>query len=66
MIGAHTDVTKHRHTEELLRIAAAAFETQDGIIVTDVNKIILRVNNAFCRITGYSPEEVVNQDTSFL
>ena len=66
MIGTHTDITKHRHTEELLRIAAAAFETQDGIIVTDANKIILRVNNAFCRITSYSPEEVVNRDTSFL
>jgi len=66
MIGTHTDVTKLRQSEELLRIAAAAFETQDGIIVTDANKIILRVNNAFCRITGYSPEEVVNQDTSLL
>ena len=61
MIGTHTDVTGHRHTEVALRIAAAAFETRDGIIVADADKVILRVNLAFTRITGYSGEDVIGQ-----
>ncbi len=44
-----------------LRIAAKAFETQEAIVVTNSNKEILRVNPAFSRITGYSPEEVKGQ-----
>jgi PAS domain S-box-containing protein len=66
MIGTHIDITGHKHTEELLRIAAAAFETPDGIIVTDANKVILRVNQAFSRITGYSAEETINRTPAFL
>jgi PAS domain S-box-containing protein len=64
MIGTHTDVSGHRHTEEALRIAAAAFETQDGIIVADADKVILRVNLAFTRITGYSGEDVIGQKSA--
>lgn len=40
-----------------LRIAATAFETQEAIMVTNANRVILRVNQAFTRITGYSAEE---------
>jgi PAS domain-containing protein len=44
---------------EELRIAATAFESQEGVVVTDADSIILRVNSAFTKITGYSSEEVV-------
>ena len=44
-----------------LRIAAKAFETQEAIVVTNANKEILRVNQAFSRITGYAAEEVKGQ-----
>ncbi len=60
------DITGYRQTDERLRIAAVAFETQDGIIVTDANKNILRVNEAFSRITGYGSEEAVGKPSSFL
>jgi PAS domain S-box-containing protein len=53
-----TDITERRQARQELSIAAAAFETQEGIIVTDANRVILRVNRAFSRITGYSAEEV--------
>jgi diguanylate cyclase (GGDEF)-like protein/PAS domain S-box-containing protein len=46
---------------EELRIAATAFESQEGVVVTDADSIILRVNSAFTKITGYSSEEVVGQ-----
>jgi len=44
-----------------LSISAIAFESQDGILVTDANKMILRVNHSFTKITGYTEEEVIGQ-----
>ena len=56
-----TDITARKHAEADLRIAAAAFESQEGMIVTDANSVILRVNRAFTAITGYTTEEAVGQ-----
>ena len=52
--------------EEDLRIAAAAFESQEGIFVTDTRGVILRVNRAFSDITGYRADEVVGQTPHLL
>ncbi|PKD37931.1 hypothetical protein CWO84_22005 [Methylomonas sp. Kb3] len=49
-----------------LRIAATAFESQEGIVVLDENRLILRVNQAFTRITGYLSEEVVGKNPRVL
>lgn len=49
-----------------LRISATAFEAQEGIIVTDANRNILRVNRAFTTITGYSEEEVLGKNPHLL
>lgn len=49
-----------------LRVAATAFETQEAIMVTDANREILRVNQAFTRITGYSAEEAKGQNPVML
>ncbi len=53
------DITENRRIEQEMRIAATAFESLHGMIVTDANGIILRVNRAFTRMTGYTPEEVI-------
>ena len=58
--------TKRRHVEEDLRIAAIAFEAQEGMVITDEHRNILRVNHAFTRITGYSREEALGKQTSLL
>ena len=49
-----------------LRLAAAAFETREGIIITDTNGVILRVNQAFTETTGYTAEEAVGQTPRLL
>ena len=62
MIGVWTDITERKQAEEGLRIAAATFETQEAILTTDPEANILRVNQAFQDITGYSAAEVVGQN----
>lgn len=52
--------------EAELRIAATAFESHEGMIVTDANSVILRVNKAFTEITGYTAEEAVGQTPKLL
>jgi len=61
-----TDITIYKQVSQELSIVAVAFESQEGMIVTDANKIILRVNQAFSRITGYSSEEALGNPPSFL
>lgn len=52
--------------EAALRIAAIAFETEEGMLVTDENALIMRVNHAFTRITGYEPDEAIGKNPSLL
>lgn len=49
-----------------LSIAASAFEVQEGVIITDANDVILRVNKSFTKLTGYSAEEVLGKTTAIL
>jgi len=55
-----------RQTESALRIAATAFETQEGILVTDAATNILRVNSAFTTITGYTADEAIGNTPALL
>ncbi|MDR5903191.1 EAL domain-containing protein [Halomonas icarae] len=54
-----------RH-EAQLRIAAAAFETHLGMLITDAQGIILRANATFTRITGYAEAEVLGRTPHLL
>jgi diguanylate cyclase (GGDEF)-like protein/PAS domain S-box-containing protein len=58
------DISQSRHVDNQLRIAAAAFESQEAMMVTDAHSVILRVNRAFTEVTGYSAEDAVGQTPS--
>jgi diguanylate cyclase (GGDEF)-like protein/PAS domain S-box-containing protein len=61
------DVTDRKRTERQLGLMAAAVEnTHEGIVVTDADGIILQVNPAFERITGYPAAEVVGRTPALL
>ncbi|MCF8210255.1 MAG: EAL domain-containing protein [Rhodoferax sp.] len=55
------DITEQKQAEEALRIAATAFEAQQAMVVTNAQRMILRVNQAFTSITGYSAGEALGQ-----
>jgi PAS domain S-box-containing protein len=61
-----TDVTARQKMNNALGLAAIAFNTCAGVVVTDAHGIILRVNEAFKHITGYSEEKVINQSVAML
>ncbi len=65
-IGSAIDITERKQAEEHLRIAATAFESQEAMVITDTESVILRVNKAFTQSTGYSEEEVVGQKINIL
>ncbi len=60
------DVTERRQAKEALRIAATAFESQEGMFITDAARVIVRVNRSFTEITGYSAQDAVGQTPHLL
>jgi len=64
--GIAHNITERKQFEIAQALAATAFETQEAIMITDAKGIILKVNEAFTKITGYSSEEAVNQNPRFL
>jgi len=64
--GTIRNIARRKQAEEALRLAATAFETHEGIIVTDKHARILRVNQAFCQITGYHAADVLGRPPRLL
>lgn len=52
-------------TNQKLQLANNIIENaMNGIVITDANNIILDVNQAFCQISGYEKNELINQYTN--
>ena len=60
------DIAERKKADDALRIAAAAFESHEGMVVTDTEDVILRINRAFTQITGYPEDEAVGRRMNFL
>jgi diguanylate cyclase (GGDEF)-like protein/PAS domain S-box-containing protein len=52
--------------EDALRVAAIAFEIEEGMIVTDSDEVIIRVNRVFSKLTGYSAEEAIGKKLNMI
>jgi PAS domain S-box-containing protein len=49
-----------------LSIAAVTFESREGIIVTDAQNHILKVNHSFTEITGYTNDDAIGKTPALL
>ncbi len=53
MMGSFIDITQRQRLEQDLLISAVAFETQDGMLISDADFTIIKVNPAFCNLSGF-------------
>jgi PAS domain S-box-containing protein len=61
------DITARRQAADRLAVSHQALRAvSDGVVITDAARCITEVNDAFCRITGYSRDEVMGLHCSFL
>lgn len=60
------DISERVALEQDRRVSAIAFESQQGMLITDAHARIIKVNEAFTKITGFSEEEVLGQSTRML
>ncbi len=68
IIGAIRDITAKREEEQRLRLLESVVtNTGDAVLITNaaINSVsgleIIYANDAFCRMTGYTPEEVIGK-----
>lgn len=65
--GLISDITQRKRSEESHRLQSAALEAAaNAIVITDEEGLVIWVNQAFTRMTGYRLEEAVHRDMSFL
>ncbi len=66
-MSSFDDITERFHAEARLRQAASVFDhANEGILITDPDGLIVDVNAAFTRITGYAREEALGRNPRLL
>ena len=58
LCGISTDITDRKQDEDRLRIAAAVFESQEGMFVAGPDKLVLDANRAFAAMAGCEVEKL--------
>ncbi|NMM76035.1 MASE1 domain-containing protein [Acidovorax sp. SRB_24] len=58
--------SERRRQDAHLRVAAIAFECQQGLLITDARQVILQANRSFLAMSGYGAHEVLGKTPQFL
>ncbi|EDZ63534.1 diguanylate cyclase/phosphodiesterase (GGDEF & EAL domains) with PAS/PAC sensor(s) [Sulfurimonas gotlandica GD1] len=59
-IGTVHDITKQKIAQNELMLASEVFsKMSDGVVITDANQSIIKINESFTKITGYTNEELI-------
>ncbi|MFJ6093531.1 putative bifunctional diguanylate cyclase/phosphodiesterase [Pseudomonas chlororaphis] len=63
MVGTRRDISASKQQEEQRRLAAMVFEAaSEGIVILDPDYVLLAVNQAFSRVTGYQIEDMLGRN----
>ncbi|MDO8895306.1 MAG: EAL domain-containing protein [Nitrosomonas sp.] len=63
VLGIYQDITEQKQANDSMRLATAIYQFgNEAIMVTDENNLIMAVNPAFTRITGYELTDVIGKD----
>jgi len=66
-MSLEAEVQRRRANEDALRLAGQVFAaTRDAIVITDAKGVMMAVNPAFTRITGYTADDVAGQPVTVL
>ena len=66
-VAVQIDITRRKEIERRLKISSSVFErSHDAILISDSDNVIVDVNPAFTRITGYPPEQAIGSRPSML
>jgi diguanylate cyclase (GGDEF)-like protein/PAS domain S-box-containing protein len=66
-VGTITDISANKLAEEQSRLAAKVFDnTNEAILITDINNNIVTANEAFTDMTGYTLDEVKGRNPKLL
>jgi diguanylate cyclase (GGDEF)-like protein/PAS domain S-box-containing protein len=67
ILSVTIDISERKKTEEAQKIAAMVYQnSSEAMLVTDSENLIIAINPAFSKITGYSFEEVKAKNPSIL
>ena len=67
VIGTSQDISVQHETEAQMQLLASAVQySGEAILITDANNLIMTVNPAFTRLTGYSAAEAIGRNPRFL
>lgn len=62
MVGTVYDITEFKRAQYELALSDNVFNhAAEAIIITDSQNVVLRVNDAYCKITQFSKDDVVNK-----
>jgi PAS domain S-box-containing protein len=66
-IGTVQDITEQRLVDERLRkLSLTVEQSPASVVITDLEACIEYVNETFCQVTGYRPEEVIGHNPRVL
>lgn len=57
MSGSHTDITQKKEAE--LQLKSISDQSSEGITIADMDGNYVFVNPAFCKMSGYTEEELL-------
>jgi diguanylate cyclase (GGDEF)-like protein/PAS domain S-box-containing protein len=60
------NITEKKMAERSLRVADAAMESQEAIVISDANNRIIYINNAYSKLTGYSKEDALGKTSDIV
>ncbi len=61
------DITARKYVEDRLRLTSKVFDNSlESVIITNADREIVEVNNAFCKMNGYTRDEVLGKNPRFL
>ncbi|NCC29457.1 MAG: PAS domain S-box protein, partial [Gammaproteobacteria bacterium] len=67
ILGIWRDITAEKQAEARIRMLSMAVEqSPNAVVITDLDARTTYVNDAFCRATGYSREETLGKNPSFI